>query len=37
MAADQNHDGIYYKDSVDQIYDALVAYDAEKSSDQTSD
>lgn len=31
MAADQTHDGIYYKDSVDQIYDALVSYDAKKS------
>ncbi len=33
MAADQSHDGIYYKDSVDQIYEALVEYDSAKSSD----
>ena len=37
MAADQTHDGIYYKDSVDQIYDALVDYDAGKSSGDVSD
>lgn len=27
MAASQDHDGIYYKDSVDQIYNALATYD----------
>lgn len=27
MAAHQYHDGIYYKNSVDEIYDALVEYD----------
>ncbi|MCD8356797.1 MAG: hypothetical protein LUE11_09535 [Clostridia bacterium] len=32
MAADQDHDGIYYKNCVDDIYDALVVYDANKSS-----
>lgn len=32
MAADQGHDGIYYKDSVDEIYDALVDYDEARSS-----
>lgn len=37
MAADQHEDGIYYKDSVDQIYDALVDYDAKKSSGTTED
>ena len=27
MAAHQSHDGIYYKDAIDEIYDALVDYD----------
>ena len=27
MAASQDHDGIYYKDAVDQIYNALATYD----------
>lgn len=35
MAADQSHDGIYYKDSVDSIYDALVDYDRGKNADTT--
>ena len=37
MAADQSHDGIYYKDSVDSIYDALVDYDREKGAGSTTD
>lgn len=37
MAAHQGHDGIYYKDSVDQIYDALVDYDQSKTSSYDSD
>ena len=38
MSADQSHDGIYYKDSVDSIYDALVEYDRGKNTaDHTSD
>lgn len=32
MAADQNRDGIYYKDAVDEIYDALVDYDEARST-----
>lgn len=32
MAADQEHDGIYYRDSVDAIYDALSDYDHARSS-----
>ncbi|MGN1014262.1 MAG: penicillin-binding transpeptidase domain-containing protein [Butyricicoccus sp.] len=32
MAASQDHDGIYYKYAVDQIYDALVDYDNSRSS-----
>ncbi len=33
MAAAQDHDGIYYKDSIDQIYDALVSYDQNSNDD----
>ncbi len=29
MAADQDRDGIYYKDALEEIYDALVDYDRE--------
>lgn len=32
MAANQDHDGIYYKYAVDQIYDALVDYDQLRTS-----
>lgn len=37
MAASQEHDGIYYKDSVDSIYDALVDYDQSRSDSDTTD
>ena len=37
MAADQDHDGIYYKYAVDQIYDALVDYDQLRDSSSSSD
>ncbi|WP_165761053.1 peptidoglycan D,D-transpeptidase FtsI family protein [Butyricicoccus porcorum] len=36
MAAHQGHDGIYYKDSVDQLYDALVDYDQSQNSSSNS-
>ena len=36
MAADQSHDGIYYKNSVDDIYDALVDYDSAKNANSDS-
>lgn len=37
LAASQDHDGIYYKSSVDQIYSALVDYDQNRSDSYNSD
>ena len=37
MAADQHHDGIYYKNQLEDIFQATAKYDASKNSSDSSD
>ena len=37
MAADQHHDGIYYKNQLEEIFQATAKYDASKNSSDSSD